>query len=263
MNAYAKGSEGESYTRTVPKEFWLGVASSLLAAVVFVVATVAAVRLRTAASLNGRSIGAYISMTRRMAKAGVSNFFSERTDYARHQQYRTVSEYMLSASAEYVYVGFWLAHGTEVANIQRAIRAMLESGRRVELVFLDSNVDDVVLDRTAQYLALSSANLTARLRSAWDDMENFERTLSVEQRRRFRLLAHQQILTSSAQIVDQGHPGTRVLLDVKLFGVGREGSFGLEVQPSRAGGDLYDRIVRSFNEIKASAVVRAAIPPAS
>ncbi len=78
----------------------------------------------------------------------------------------------------------------------------------------------------------------------------FVRASPPEMRARFALLHHSEMITASALLFDYGTPTAKILVDQKLYGVGREGSFGMELKPSMAPNSLYERVTGSYLTIR-------------
>lgn len=234
-------------------EFWIGAASSVFATALLVAGGAVYARTRTAAALNFRHIPFLIGAARRMAYAGVYDFSRDRTDLARFAKHKSVADFMVSAQREYVYVGLWLAHGFENADITSSVRILLERGCRVELVMLSEDAPREAREAMARYLGVSFDSLDARLRAVWSDARTFRASLQPVHKRRFLLLQHMETLPSSAQIIDHGEPGARALIDFKLFGLGRDKSVSLLICPGDDSGDFYERLTGSYLSIRTRA----------
>ncbi len=238
----AKGQEGLVTT------FLLGVLSSAVAAVLIGLAVW--FKTRTAPSL--RAFALFWSVARRMRETGVSNFFPSRADYVRFRKQATASEYLATAQHELSYVGYWLAHGVEFESIQAAMRTMLQLRKRIQLVLLADDIEDDSKARIAASLGISPASLSDRLTNTWHDFTTFRDDLRPEERGYFALRKHREHIGASAFIFDYGTASAKTLIDIKLFGIGRQGSFGLELKPAKRHGDaesLYHRVTLSFQKI--------------
>jgi hypothetical protein len=228
--------------------FLLGVVSSAAAAVLIGVA----VWLKTRTAPSVRAFALFWSVARRMTETGVSNFFPSRADYVRYRKQATASEYIATARHDLTYVGYWLAHGVEFESIQAAIRTMLRLQTRIQLVLLADDIDDEAKSRIAASLGISPASLADRLTNTWLDFNAFRDSLRPEERGYFGLRKHREHIGASAFIFDHGTISAKTLIDIKLFGIGRQGSFGLELKPAKRQDDaesLYHRVTLSFQKI--------------
>lgn len=227
--------------------FLLGIAASLLASFIFAFLVYG----RTVFQLRGRDIILLWSVTRRLSANGIINFFATRADYIKYRQNGTVTKYIRTAERELIYVGLWLSHGIEMANIRETLESLLEHGCYVELIFLDPTVR--YIESLADFLALSTDSVVTRINQSIYQMTSLKDSLPENLKPRFVLKAHSKLTTSSAFLIDQDTEHARVLIDFKLYGLGREQSFGIEFQRVAAADSLYSRVVSSFMEIRRQA----------
>jgi hypothetical protein len=221
------------------------VAAGLVAAAIL--AVVAAVRARRPLS----TVRLGVTVAPRMRRAGVSNIFASRAEYVRNRTPSSATEYMGTAKHEVVYVGFWLAQAGEIEPLHRALRSLLDRSVRVTLVLLDAELPEAQCERVAAVLDLSAAGLRDRLQNAWGDLMAFRRGLPANVASRLTLRGHGEHLQASAFIFDRGHPTAKTLVDFKLYGMGRQDSFGIELRPPKRDSEvsLYARATRSFELI--------------
>ena len=238
--------------------FVLGVLSSLVAAAL--VAGFLALRARRPLS----TLRLAATVAPRMNRAGIANVFASRDEYARNRRPSSVTDYMATAEHELVYVGFWLAQASEIEPLRQTLRLMLDSGVRVGLVLLDPDMNEAQLERVASVLGLSGAALRARLTTGWGDLLSFWGDLPDGVASRLALQRHCEHLQASAFIFDRGHRSAKALIDIKLYGLGRHESLGLELRPPKRGVDrsLYGRVTRSFELVseRATSVGRHVSP---
>jgi hypothetical protein len=164
----------------------------------------------------------------RMNKAGISNFFSSRQEFATLRRGRSISEYLLLAQKDFLYVGFYLSGATDRARVDTALRKLLQTGRRVELVLLAEDTDEAILIPVEQFLAIATGTLQGVLAHAFAHFKAFAATLSTDDRARFSLRRHRALLASSAFLIDHGEPQGRMLIDTKIHGAGRDFSCAIE-----------------------------------
>lgn len=225
--------------------FALGVLSSLVAA--GIVGAIVAIRSRR--PLSAVRLG--VTIAPRLRDAGVSNVFASREEYVRNRTPSSATDYMATAQHELLYVGFWLAQAGEIEALHRTLRSMLDRGVRVTLVLLNPAQQEDRQERVAAVLELSAAGLQSRLQNAWDDLISFRGDLPPGAASRLTLHRHSEHLQASAFVFDRGRPSAKTLVDFKLYGMGRQGSFGIELRPPKKDleGSLYARATRSFELI--------------
>lgn len=231
--------------------FLLGVLASLSAMFIgFLI-----VQVKTRALLSWGTFFLFWSITRRLRDTGITNFFTSRSDYVSFRKERSISEYISTTKKEFLYVGFWLAQGVEIDNVYSKFRELLHKGCTVEIVLMDQNSDSNFKRKVAAYLGFSEESLSTRLSNTWSNMIQFKNSLSEDLKARFILRYHQELVSSSTFIFDYRTESAKTLVDFKLYGMGREQSFGIELKPSEIENSLYERVTNSFLEIKKKATV--------
>jgi hypothetical protein len=193
-----------------------------------------------------RSFRQFIGNSLRLQSAGVSYFIPSRTDFKHLKGGASITEYLSKLQKELIYVGFWHAKGIEHESIRNLYIELLRRGRQIVIVMLDPNCSPEILAGLSRHLAMTQGALVARLQESWRDMMSFQESLPPHLRTRFALLAHREILTASCQVIDRETPTAKALLDVKLYGQGREDTFAIELRPVGGRKVLYDRVVASY-----------------
>lgn len=224
------------------REFWIGVASSLVATFlgfVFVV-VYRYIGTRVPLLLQTRKLATTIKI------AGIEKVFVERASYVRDPDHGSIPTYIQRATSSLVYVGLWLSHGVEDANITGTIEAMAAQGRKITLVMLDFDIDPSHKAALARYLGTSEIGLTSRLQESWQHLVEKRNRMSVTAQANIVLKRHRELLTASAFLIDANLPSGRTLIDLKFFAVPREKTIGIEFRPQRHPAELYTRVTNSF-----------------
>ena len=120
----------------------------------------------------------------------------------------------------------------------------------MEMVLLNPEIDDVRAEVIAAYLGITVSSFRVRLAEAWDQMRRYRQAIPAECRDKFVLRAHNEAVYSSCFIIDYGTPSAKVLVDIKLYGIGRENSFAIELVNPGTMNSLYDRFAMSFQRIR-------------
>jgi hypothetical protein len=184
--------------------------------------------------------------------AGISGFYQDRTQYVLAQDHGDVSKYIKTAHSTLTYVGMWLSHSTEQANVMSAIESLLDRGCTVEIVLLDHELEERLLEWLAHYLATDPGAMRTRLRESWDYFNRKSGTLSQSAKRRLAIKRHSALTTASAFLFDVGRPEAKTLVDMKFFHAPREKSLGMELR-GQPESELYIRLTQSFQAIVHSA----------
>jgi hypothetical protein len=189
----------------------------------------------------------------RMRKNGISNFYNNRQDYVTARPERSLGEYMLRCRRRFLYVGFYLAGATERDRIDSVLSTLLERGCEIELVLLDPDAPRETIREVERHLAVPNGTLQQLLRHAHDHFRKLRSRLSVAAQNRFAIKLHQEALSSSAMLLDEGEPDGRMLVDNKIHQAGRDRSFGIEFVLNGDEKGLAEDFALSFKRIAEAA----------
>jgi hypothetical protein len=193
------------------------------------------------------------SVTRRLAAEGFVNFFAKRSDYMKYRKAGTITEYIRGVERELIYIGFWLSHGIEMANIENVLRELLEKGCYIEFVFTDPRAPHA--KSLAQFFAQTPDSIAFKLQHSINRMVSFRNKLPRNLRPRFVIMTHRNMITASTFMIDHNTRSGKTLVDFKLYQMGRDESFGIEFQGKLNEDSLHNRIVASFQKVRKSAKV--------
>jgi hypothetical protein len=190
-----------------------------------------------------------LKFARRMLKNGFVNFYNSREEYYTARRQGTLDRYMLTAKKEFVYIGFYLSAATDTSRLDGALRKLLERGCRIELILLDDALENQMLSIIENHIGIAAGTLRARLKHAHSHFIDFAASLSAEQRSRFVVRRHRNVITSSVMFLDWSEPDGRMLIDTKIAGAGRDKSFGMEFRKTPQEGTLSSELALSFRRI--------------
>jgi len=226
-------------------DFVLGVASSVVAAlIVYLIA-------RLLAPLLGYWGGYFNLLTSawRLQRGGLNNIILSRSDYRLLRGGETIANYLGHVNQRLIYIGFWHAKGIEMANIQDTFLKLLERNCSIELVLLSADIDDRTAEIIAKHLGIDVDGLRGRIDSAWRYVRELRRQIPSRYSLRFSLKSHKNAVYASCFIIDQNLSNARILVDTKIFGLGREDGYAMELVPTSEPNNLYERFLRSFEKI--------------
>jgi hypothetical protein len=230
-------------------QFFLGILASLIASLILFVI----LQIKTRIILRWGTLKLFWLIVQRLRDNGIINFYTSRSDYVKFRKQSSIADYIETTKKEFIYIGFWLAQGTEMENITSKLFELLKRGCSVELVLLDPKSSHG--NKIAEYLGISFENYKARLKTTWEYLIKFKNSLPDDLKPRFLLRSHDKLISSSAFIFDYNTEFAKTLIDIKLYGMGRESSFGIELQPSKMKNSLYYRITKSFLTIRNSSAI--------
>jgi hypothetical protein len=140
------------------------------------------------------------------------------------------------------------------------LSTLLDRGCKIELVLLDPNAPRETIRAVERFLAVPDNTLQQLLRYAYEHFHTLRNKLSVDAQSRFTIKLHQETLSSSAMLLDEGEPDGRMLVDNKIHQAGRDRSFGIEFLLNSDARGLAEDFATSFKRIAAAASVSAGCP---
>ncbi len=162
-------------------------------------------------------------------KAGIINVFPTRKTYGEHKDHGTSSEYISRAEHSVLYVGYWLASGTEMGNLKETIRNLTADRKTVSLIFINPYNDNSLLT-CSDYIGISSEAIKSRVKTVIKDLLDFKKQLG-ENSHYLIIKIHEVPLSASAFILDDTtSKKCRILVDYKIYKKSREESYGIEFQ---------------------------------
>lgn len=229
-------------------EFVLGTLASITAALIILILA------RAIAPFSGSLtalFNLFFSLTR-LQRAGLYNFITSRSDYRLLKGGESIPKYISGAKHSLVYVGFWHAKGIEMENIKDALSDLLNKGCRVELVLLSDDITDEKVEIVAKYLGISDSSFRTRLTEAWKFVFEMEKGLS-RSSGKLIIKKHSEAIYASCFIIDEDFATTKLLVDIRIFGMGRENSFAMELVKTDDSNSLYQRFLKSFTNLRNAA----------
>ena len=184
--------------------------------------------------------------------AGVINIFPDRKAYINHKDHGKCQEYILKANHSVLYVGYWLATGTEIGELTKTIKELVNNQVTVTLVFL-SPVDQDVLRVCSQYIGVKESQIAVRIKNVIKTLLEFKQSLDVEEKNYLTIKIHNAPISSTAILLDHSKDECRVLVDYKIYNGNRENSYGIEYNNSSK--CITNKIMQSFLNISKTAKI--------
>ncbi|WP_460399181.1 hypothetical protein [Actinophytocola sediminis] len=201
-----------------------GVLSSLIASVLIALATWWW-RRRSPALRRGRKAR---SAARRFTRAGLSNFFSSRADYARYREDGSLLGYLRLAKKSIHIASYWMAHGVEMENIAEGLARLVQANRELVVQVAIVNPTGEYCPGLAHYLGLAEQDLRNRAEASLRTMRKARAELGEIDRARFDVRVYQFVPTASFILLDVNEPNGRIQMDIKPFQVNRQASVSME-----------------------------------
>lgn len=175
-----------------------------------------------------RGISQLLRLRKDTAHAGIINVFPDRNSYRTHKDHGKAGEYVKQCQTELIYVGFWLAHGTEMESINNTIKELCLANKKVKIVLLDP--DDMVLMRQmADFLKMNQDEMINRIKNSLNKFLDLQRELNKIGNKKLLIRVHNVPINYSAFMLDyEDTIHTRILVDYKTYHQTRENSYGIE-----------------------------------
>ena len=227
----------------------IGVVTTLIASAVIFYLQPSGSSLRRAWSL--------ISSAWRLQKVGLGTIITHRKYFSHLKTGSTIPDYIKGAKFSFSYIGFWMAKSTEMEQITDSLRSVLQNNGTVEIIMLSQNLSDDDIHFVSRLLAIPQDSCKSRINSSWELLLDFGRALPQEQQSRLTLRSHAEMISSSCFIVDEGRLGARILVDMKIYGAGRESGITFEIYDNQKSDSLYIRFIQSFNLMKSRSKLKS------
>lgn len=200
---------------------------------------------------NSNGVKSSIRLIRDCYEGGIANIFPSRKTYVQHKDHGTESQYISKCNNKVMYIGYWLAHGTEMGDIINEFEKLIISGKEVEVILLNPNNDSLVLT-IADYMRIDSSEMKQRINNSLSKLCRLQKKLTRELAVHFSIKVHNIPINASAFMVDyDNNKEMRILVDYKTYNHEREKSYGIEF---RNGEKILTRNLReSYLEISRKA----------
>lgn len=164
--------------------------------------------------------------------AGIINVFPSRDTYIQHKDHGKSMSYISKANHSVLYVGYWLATATEIGEVTKTIKKLVEKQISVTLVFISPN-DKTSLEICSKYINTTPVQISNRVKSVLENIIKFKSTLNPTESRYLILKVHNIPLSTTAFVIDHSKDTEcKILLDYKVYNGSRESSYGIEYQNS-------------------------------
>lgn len=200
-----------------------GILGSIIATIIITIVTKIYLGVSNFQSLKGS-----IRLLRDCYKGGVINIFPNRKTYVQHKDHGTASQYILTrCSDRLIYVGYWLAHGTEMGDIIDMLKKLILDKKDVEVVLLNPQNNNLVRE-ISDYMKIDTSEMKQRIKISLSKMSKLKRELPNELSEHFQIKVHNIPINASAFIIDYNSQQMRILVDNKIYNHERDKSYGVE-----------------------------------
>lgn len=201
-------------------------------------------------SKDSRGIKKVARLVRDSYEGGIINFFPTRQVYVQHKDHGTVSDYIARCNTKLMYIGYWMAHGTEMGNVCDVLRKMVNQDREVILILMNPD-NEPLIKQMADYLKMDYEEMSQRLKTSIDKFYKVKNNLPGDIRNHLEIRVHNLPLNSSAFMIDyDNEKEMKILMDYKIYGYEREKSYGIEFADKKKSvtQNLYSSFLRIYKE---------------
>lgn len=221
-----------------------GIIGSILAAALISIAT------KMWLGVSGfRGFKNIIRLIKDCSAAGIINFFPNRQAYIYHKDHGSQTQYISRCKNKLMYVGYWLAQGTEVGNIVSMLQRLILDRKDVELVLMNP-YNDALINNMADFLRTDYTEIQQRIKNSLEKLCTMKDSLPNEFKSYISIKLHDIPLNASAFLLDyENEQDLRILVDYKIYNRERERSYGIEFKTGALSCTLCD----SYKEISKKA----------
>ena len=214
--------------------FWLGVTSSAVASIALAVVGSS----RGWVSFNWRLFRQKHALMKRLADAGMTNFYPSRADYALYRGAATLTDYVRTASSTVRIAAYWMADGVEMEGIAERLAEMVRPPKKLEITIAIVDPTAPILPYMAQYLDIELPELRSRIQWSLFRLHQARSHLSDQDRPRFQIRVYRSLPVASVVMLDPESVHGRIQIDIKPYKTPRHSSFSFEL--AQRGHPLYE-----------------------
>lgn len=202
------------------------------------------------------SLSDYISKRRllkKMREENISNIFFSRSDIRQRRKESKMLDYIKTAKNSFCYVGMYFPMISESHDeIYSTIYCLLNKGVRISFFQYDyRRINEMdITESISEYYGISAEDIKLQIMSSKEEMEKILKRLPEHLLQFLSINWHKVFLTSSAFIFDENSKSPRFYVDIKMFGLGKDESFSMELKPTSKRDSLYYRMLHSFNKVR-------------
>ena len=223
-----------------------GIIGSIVAAIIITIAS------KVYLGVSGfRGLKNTVRLIRDSYKGGIVNIFPNRKSYIQHKDHGTETQYISKCKSKLMYIGYWLAHGTEIGGVIRTLQTLILEKKDVEVVLLNPD-NSCLIKEMANFLKIDSIEIQQRIKNSLTKLCKIKNSLPDDLRMHFIIKVHDIPLNASAFLIDyDSKKEMRILVDYKIYNQEREKSYGIEYMRGSITQSLWD----SYQEISRNAKV--------
>jgi hypothetical protein len=192
-------------------------------------------------------IGRY-RLNKRIYKAGITNIYESRDDYAKYRNYPKITpkllDYLKLAEKNIYISAYWMAHGTEIEGITQGIIDLVKPPKSLNITVCVINPDSQCINAISQHLGMPEKELVERIRTSITKLKQAKNRLSKEEKQKMTIKTHDSLPVASAIILDYDSDNCRMQLEFKPYQVDRHYNCSIELSGKEKG--LYKLLSDSF-----------------
>ena len=205
------------------ENLFCGIIGSIIAAIIIAIGS--KVYLGVA---DFRGLKNTVRLIRDSHKGGIVNIFPNRKFYIQHKDHGTETQYISKCKNKLMYIGYWLAHGTEMGDVLGTLQKLILEKKDVEVILLNPD-NSTLIAEMADFLKIDDMEIQQRIKNSLAKLWKLKNALPDESKIHFIIKLHDIPLNSSAFLIDyDSKKEMRILVDYKIYNQEREKSYGIE-----------------------------------
>lgn len=199
-------------------------------------------------SFSFRSWSSRKNLANRLEKAGLSNFYASRDDYAKYRNAPRLIDYLKFAEKSIKVAAYWMAHGTEMEGVADNLIKLVKPPKNIDITIGIINPTSSYIAELALYLGCEPQEIVDRIESSLTKLYKAkEEQLSPDEKKRFRIKVYDAIPIASVIMLDSEEKNGRTQIDIKPYKAPRQNSFTFEL--SGRGHSLYDVCTSAWTKL--------------
>ncbi len=194
-------------------------------------------------------LGRY-GLNRRIFKAGISNIYVSRDDFAKYRNYPKIApkllDYLKLAKNNINVSAYWMAHGTEIEGITKGIIDLVKPPYKLDITICIIDPQTCCIDALSKHMNMPKSELIDRITTSLNKLKTEKDKLSQDEKKKLHIKIHDSLPLASVIMLDYGYEYGRMQIEFKPYQIARQYSFAFELKG--ADSDLYKLLADSYKK---------------
>lgn len=176
-------------------------------------------------------LGRY-GLNRRIYKAGISNIYISRDDFAKYRNFPKIApkflDYLKLAKNNIYIVVYWMAYGTEIEGIPKEIINLVKPPYNLNITICVIDPKTSCMDALSKHTNMAVSDLTDRMTASLNTLKEEKDKLSQEEKNKLVIKTYDSLPLASVIMLDYGYEYGRMQVEFKPYHIAPQYSFSFE-----------------------------------